>query len=133
MRDEALRSRGIVHPGPDALFKVSRVLEHGCHVAMLVDQYYVRGVDVTFFGRTCKANPTIARMARHFDCPIHGSRVIRMPGDRFKIEITEAIPPARAADGTIDVAGTMQAITDVVEGWVREHPEQWLWLHRRWR
>ena len=28
---------------------------------------------------------------------------------------------------------TMQAITAVVEGWVREHPEQWLWLHRRWR
>ena len=27
----------------------------------------------------------------------------------------------------------MQIITDVVEGWVREHPEQWLWLHRRWR
>jgi KDO2-lipid IV(A) lauroyltransferase len=27
----------------------------------------------------------------------------------------------------------MQVITDVVEGWVREHPEQWLWLHRRWR
>jgi KDO2-lipid IV(A) lauroyltransferase len=27
----------------------------------------------------------------------------------------------------------MQAITSVVEGWVREHPEQWLWLHRRWR
>ncbi|HWX82606.1 MAG TPA: hypothetical protein VNZ48_03310, partial [Xanthobacteraceae bacterium] len=29
--------------------------------------------------------------------------------------------------------GTMQAITSVVEGWVREYPEQWLWLHRRWR
>jgi len=27
----------------------------------------------------------------------------------------------------------MQAITHVIEGWVREHPEQWLWLHRRWR
>jgi KDO2-lipid IV(A) lauroyltransferase len=27
----------------------------------------------------------------------------------------------------------MQAITAVIEGWVREHPEQWLWLHRRWR
>jgi len=27
----------------------------------------------------------------------------------------------------------MQAVTDVIEGWVREYPDQWLWLHRRWR
>jgi KDO2-lipid IV(A) lauroyltransferase len=27
----------------------------------------------------------------------------------------------------------MQAVTSVVEGWIREYPEQWLWLHRRWR
>ena len=31
------------------------------------------------------------------------------------------------------VAGAMQAMTSVVEGWVREHPGQWLWMHRRWR
>ena len=39
----------------------------------------------------------------------------------------------RDAQGEIDVRGTMQAITSVIEGWVREHPDQWLWLHRRWR
>ena len=35
--------------------------------------------------------------------------------------------------GEIDVEKTTQAINDVIEGWVREHPEQWLWLHRKWR
>jgi len=43
------------------------------------------------------------------------------------------VKPVRDAQGRIDVQGTMQAITDVVEAWVREHPQQWLWLHRRWR
>ena len=33
----------------------------------------------------------------------------------------------------IDVHGAMAMMTAVVEGWVREHPEQWLWMHRRWR
>jgi KDO2-lipid IV(A) lauroyltransferase len=47
--------------------------------------------------------------------------------------LTEEIPPVRSADGRIDVQGTMQTITSVVEGWVREYPEQWLWMHRRWR
>jgi KDO2-lipid IV(A) lauroyltransferase len=100
---------------------------------MLVDQYFVRGVDVTFFGRTTKANPLIARLAQHFNCPIHGTRIIRLPGNKFWGEVTEEIEPARDANGAIDIQGTMQIITNVIEGWVREYPEQWLWLHRRWR
>jgi Kdo2-lipid IVA lauroyltransferase/acyltransferase len=124
----------LVPTGLDAPVKLGRVLEAGGHVAMLVDQYYVNGVDVTFFGRSCKANPFIARLARQVECPIHGTRIVRLPDrHRFRIDITEAVAPARDANGKIDIAGTMQAITSVIEGWVREHPEQWLWVHRRWR
>ena len=39
----------------------------------------------------------------------------------------------RDANGEIDVTGAMAMMTAVVDGWVREHPEQWLWMHRRWR
>jgi KDO2-lipid IV(A) lauroyltransferase len=117
----------------DAGFKIAAALERCIHVGMLVDQYYVRGVDVTFFGRRTKANPLIARLARHFDCPIHGVRMIRLPGHRFRGELTEALVVPRDAHGQVDVQGTMQAITAIIERWVREHPEQWLWLHRRWR
>jgi KDO2-lipid IV(A) lauroyltransferase len=123
----------LVPTGLDAPVKLMRTLEAGGHVAMLVDQYTVQGVDVTFFGRRTKTNALLARLARHVECPIHGARMIRLPGHRFRIEMTDAIAPIRDADGQIDIRGTMQAITDVVEGWVREYPEQWLWLHRRWR
>jgi Kdo2-lipid IVA lauroyltransferase/acyltransferase len=123
----------LISTGLDAPVKIADALERGAHVGMLVDQYYVRGVDVTFFGRKTKANPLIARLAQHFNCPIHGTRITRLPGNKFWGEITEEIEPARNADGEIDMQGTMQRITDVVEGWVREAPEQWLWLHRRWR
>jgi KDO2-lipid IV(A) lauroyltransferase len=117
----------------DAPLRMADALERGSHVALLVDQYYVRGVPVTFFGRRTMANPLIARLACHFDCPIHGARVIRLAGDRFRLEITEAIDAPRDAEGRLDVERTMQVITDVVEGWVREYPDQWLWVHRRWR
>jgi Kdo2-lipid IVA lauroyltransferase/acyltransferase len=100
---------------------------------MLVDQYFVRGVEVTFFGRRTMANPLLARLAQHFDCPIHGTRIVRLPGNRFRAELTEEIKPARDAAGKIDIPATTQIITNVVEGWIRENPEQWLWLHRRWR
>jgi KDO2-lipid IV(A) lauroyltransferase len=113
--------------------KIAEALERGAHVGMLVDQYYVRGVPVTFFGRRTMANPLLARLARHFNCPIHGTRIVRLPGRRFRAELTDEIAPARDAEGKVDIGGTMQIITSVIEGWVREYPEQWLWLHRRWR
>ncbi len=132
LRESAMVS--LIPTGLDAPVKLLRVLENGGHVAMLVDQHYVKGVDVTFFGRPVKANPLIAQLARHIDCPIVGTRIIRLPDKRrFRIEMSKAITPARDAEGRVDVQGTMQAITDVLEGWIREHPEQWLWLHRRWR
>jgi KDO2-lipid IV(A) lauroyltransferase len=113
--------------------RLLEALQRGSHVAMLVDQYSVQGVPVTFFGRPTRANSLIARLARHIDCPIHGIRVVRYPGDRFQLRVTDALDAPRDETGKIDVERTMQAITDVVEGWVREHPEQWLWVHRRWR
>ena len=118
----------------DAPLRLARVLEAGGHVAMLVDQHYESGVEVTFFGRRCKANPFIARLARHVECPIHGTRVVRLPDrHRFRVDLSQAIEPRRDGEGKLDIQGTMQAITSVIEAWVREHPEQWLWLHRRWR
>jgi KDO2-lipid IV(A) lauroyltransferase len=116
-----------------APFQLAEALQRGSHVAILVDQYMVRGVPVTFFGRRTRANPLIARLARNFECPIHGIRVVRYPGNRFQLRLTDAIDVPRDAEGKVDIERTMQVITDVVEGWVREHPEQWLWLHRRWR
>ena len=118
----------------DAPLKLARLLQSGTHVGMLVDQHFTKGVEVIFFGRRCLANPLIALLARQTECPIHGLRVVRKPdGNSFSVDITAPIEPARGTDGRIDIKGTMQAITSVVEGWVREHPEQWLWLHHRWR
>jgi len=118
----------------DAPMRMLRALERGGKVGMLIDQYDIRGVDITFFGRVCKASPLIAQLARHIDCPIHGVRVVRQADrNKFWAEITEEIAPVRDAEGKIDVAGTTQVIANVVESWVREHPDQWLWQHRRWR
>jgi KDO2-lipid IV(A) lauroyltransferase len=139
IRDAIIQTRAgimgdLIATGLDAPVRLARLLQSGVHVGMLVDQHYTKGVDVTFFGRPCKANPLIALLARQTESPIHGMRTVRQAdGEHFWGEITEAIVPPRAADGRIDIQGTMQAITSVVESWVRQHPEQWLWLHRRWR
>ena len=124
----------LIPTGLAAPVQLKRLAESGTHVGMLVDQHFSKGVEVIFFGRRCLANPLIAMLARQTEFPMHGLRVVRK-ADRnsFSVDITDPIEPPRDADGRIDVRRTMQTITSVVEGWVREHPEQWLWLHRRWR
>lgn len=116
-----------------AAFAMQGVLERDGHLGMLIDQHFTRGVRVEFFGRPALTNPILGKFARRFDCPVHGVRVIRKPGHRFKLELTPPLDLPRDSEGLVDVAGAMQAMTSVVEGWVREHPEQWLWMHRRWR
>jgi KDO2-lipid IV(A) lauroyltransferase len=123
----------LIPAGRDAPLKLAEALQNGQHVAMLVDQYLTNGVEVTFFGRKTRANPMLARLLRQVECPVHGVRIIRLPGHRFRAELSDEVRPVRDAAGKIDVQGTTQAITSVVEGWIREYPDQWLWLHRRWR
>ena len=129
----AVKMGTLIPAGRDAPLKMAEALRKGLHVAMLVDQYFTNGIDVTFFGRKTKANPTLARLLRQIECPIYGVRVVRLPNRRFRAEISEEVVPVRNASGQVDVQQTMQAITSVVEGWIREYPDQWLWLHRRWR
>ena len=124
----------LIPTGLDAPVRLARLLQSGVHVGMLADQHYSKGVEVTFFGRPCLANPLIAMLARQTELPIYGMRVVRKPaGDSFWGEISPPVEPVRDIDGRIEIKGTMQAVTSVIERWVREYPEQWLWLHRRWR
>jgi KDO2-lipid IV(A) lauroyltransferase len=123
----------LIRSRAQAPLEMAAALERGDHVGMLVDQRFSRGVDVTFFGRRCKANPLIPRLARQFECPVVGMRVIRLPGHRFRICGEGPFDLPRDASGRIDVPQSTQLITSVIERWVRENPDQWLWFHRRWR
>ena len=116
-----------------AAFTMQGVLERGGHLGMLIDQHFTRGVVVDFLGRRALVNPLLGKFARRFDCPVHGVRVVRLPGHRFLLQLTGPLELPRDSDGQVNVQGAMQAMTSVVEGWVRDHPGQWLWMHRRWR
>lgn len=115
-----------------AAWSLGRVLDEDGAVGVLVDQHFKRGVPITFFGRETRANPLVAKLARHYDCAIYPARSIRLPGGRFRLELHDAIDVPRGPNG-VDVKALTQKLNTIVEGWVREYPEQWLWLHRRWK
>lgn len=124
---------GLAAAGQGAVFAMQGVVERGGHLGQLIDQHFTRGVVVEFFGKPVLVNPLLGKLARHYECPVHGARVIRRDGTRFHLELTPPLDLPRDAKGAIDVQGAMQAMTRVIEGWIRENPGQWLWMHRRWR
>jgi KDO2-lipid IV(A) lauroyltransferase len=122
----------LVASGQGASFQLMSALERGVHVGVLVDQKFRRGIPVPFFGRDAPTNPLLAKLARRYGCPVHGARSIRLPDGRFRLEVTDEVELPRNEAGDIDIRGATEKITRIVEDWVREYPEQWLWIHRRW-
>lgn len=113
-------------------FALARTLEAGGGVGVLVDQKFSRGVPTSFFGGTVQTNPLLAKLVRQFGCEVYPARCIRLPGNRYRLEIEPRMDIPYDAKGNLDVTATAQLLNDKVESWVREHPEQWLWYHDRW-
>ncbi|MEF2071466.1 lipid A biosynthesis lauroyl acyltransferase [Consotaella aegiceratis] len=126
------RSGKLVPSKAGAAWALASTLENHGAVGMLVDQKFRKGVPTQFFGRSCRTNPLLPKLVRQFGCEVYPARSIRLPNGRYRLELQPRLDLPRDGDGAIDIAASCQLLNDVVEGWVREHPEQWMWFHRRW-
>jgi len=109
-----------------------KVLEEGRLLGILVDQKQNRGLAVPFFGRPAMTAPMLGRLALKFRCPVLGAWVQRLDGQRFRITITPPLQLPESGDQAADVAAIMTRVNATVESWIRERPDQWMWIHRRW-
>lgn len=106
---------------------IVQTMNDGTFIGMLIDQKYNEGVAVDFFGTPAMTSPIFAQLAQKFDCPIIPLRIERTKNCNFKITIHE---PLEVKDKSPeDLIGEFNA---QLEQWIKERPEQWLWLHRRW-
>lgn len=117
----------------NAARQVANAMRRGAHIGAIVDQRIGDAPVVPFLGRPSHSNPIVGIMARLFDCPVHAAHCIRLADGRYRIEITPRLDLPRDAAGKVDAEGANIVVHAVIEQWVREHPEQWLWLHDRWR
>lgn len=102
-------------------------LRAGGMLAVFADLHVGSGAPLTFFGRRAMTALTAAELAARFDALLIPCHAIRRPdGLSFDIRAGEEVPPGPPE-------ARMQAINDELEARVREHPDQWFWIHRRWR
>lgn len=116
-----------------ASFALANILDKGGNVGILVDQKFSKGLRTTFFGRECETNPVLGMLARHYKCDVYPARCIRLPNNRYRLQLEEKLDLPRRMDGSVDVHATTQMLNDTVERWVREDPGQWMWFHKRWQ
>ncbi len=115
--------------------KILRVLRDGKPLGMLADQNVesVDGVFVDLFGRPAYTPTAPARLAITTGVDILPSFMIRNKDNTYKLVIEKPVTFDKTGNKEEDVKRCTQAWTDVFEKYVREYPEQWVWLHNRWK
>jgi KDO2-lipid IV(A) lauroyltransferase len=107
-------------------------LQAGKHLSMLIDQKMNDGIPVPFFGRPAMTAPALARLALRFDAKVVPIRILRLGGAHFRLTAEKPLEMPNSGDGPADALALLTKVNETVERWVREHPEQWFWVHRRW-
>lgn len=118
--------------GGDGARELLAGMARGESVALMNDQKFSEGPEVTFFGQPVNAAPGPSRLALRFGTVLQPMSVVRLPGVRFRVTVYEPIEPERTDDRQVDIARGVQAITSFIEARVREHPVDWFWVHKRW-
>jgi len=118
-----------------ALVGMVKALARGRVVAQLIDQSLPAGagVFVPFFGRLASTTPSMAVVARRTGAPVYVALASRLPSGELSLTVEGPVPVPRTGDAKADIREHTAALTAIIERAIRAQPEQWLWLHRRWK
>lgn len=118
-----------------ALARVMKALREGQGVAFLVDQNVQEcdGIFIEFFGRPAASTTVAAALALKTGCAVIPGCAVPLGGGRYRLAYDPPIRWTETGDRDADIARLTQQIASHLEGWIRERPELWLWLHRRWK
>ena len=112
-----------------------RMLKEGWAIGLLMDQDVSArdGIVIDWFGRPTNFAQGPATLARHQGLPIIPIYITRLPDGRHRGIIHAPIPVSRTKDKKADILEATRAVGRVLEEHIRRHPEEWFWLHDRWK
>jgi Kdo2-lipid IVA lauroyltransferase/acyltransferase len=114
--------------------RVMRALQSGQGVAVLIDQHIMSrdALYVDFFERPAATTSVVAALALRTGAPVVPVFALPLGRGRIRVIYEHPVEPPRGESGDA-VREFTQRCTDVLEMYVRRHPDLWLWMHRRWR
>lgn len=122
-------------PKRGSVREVLRLLRQGEIVALLIDQNtnWHDAVFVPFFNEPAGTNKALAMLALRTGLPVLSVYNVRRPDGRYELIIDPEIPIVKTGDTTRDIKENTARFNRLIERYVRENPEQWFWVHRRWK
>ncbi|NQU16265.1 MAG: lysophospholipid acyltransferase family protein, partial [Desulfobacteraceae bacterium] len=104
-------------------------------IGFLMDQNvdWYEGVFVRFLGRTACTNKGLALLALRTGTPVIPMFSARQEDGRYRITFGREVALVRTGDKTRDLEENTQLFSEIIETYVRKHPDQWFWFHRRWK
>lgn len=119
-------------PKGESARELMEALKRGESVALMNDQKFNQGLLAPFFGVPAATAPGPTRLALQYDTVLQPLSAERLEGARFRVTVHEPIRLARTGDKARDIAAGVEAVNAFVEARVRERPEDWFWVHKRW-
>jgi len=118
-----------------ALPEMTRTLRQNKILGILIDQgtRIPLGVKITFFNKYVTATPAAALLALRCKSPVLPAFCIRNGDGTFTVSIEPPLALKRTDDLHADLRTNTQIMTDAIEKLVRKYPEQWFWVHKRWK
>ena len=133
LRMQAMRGQSVLFPkGAAGARAAMKHLSEGKFLGMLTDQKMNDGIAVDFFGRPAMTAPALAALALRYHCPVIPIRCVRIAPARLRIIAEAPLPLPDSGDRKADIHALTLAMNQSLERWIREAPQNWFWLHRRW-
>lgn len=120
----------------DPVRELLRAMKEGATVGILMDTNMMppQGVFVNFFAIPACTPSGLARIALRTDAAVVPGFTVWDPALRkYRLRFDPALELVRTGDNEADILANTQLFTDVIEDFVRQYPDQWLWVHRRWK
>lgn len=130
------KSKGVsLLPNKKTGFSILKLLKKNEAVVLIFDQHRpgTMGIRVNFFGRPARTMRAVATLALKTGCAVIPANNWRDENNIHHAEAGEAIPLIRKESEEETIRENTQRYNDILESYIRQHPEQWLWIHRRWK
>jgi len=124
----------MIAKGGRGAIQIVRELKKGTKIVMLVDQRLSNGITVPFFGQKAQTTDAVGVFAMKYKIPVYPVRVIRKDMySNFEFSVEEKLKIKAGANLKKDVVKVTKQVNKKLEEWIKEFPEQWFWVHNRWK